>query len=222
MTAHQGRKDIGAPTAEESSGSLIFSACWIAFSVPPRHSLNPLSGRCLGPGQFLFYPQLLQHPMNPCPCWYTCGHESAHVTCVRACSHVQLCNSVDHNPPGSSVRGILQQGYWSGLPYPPPGDLPHPAIKPAFLRSPVLAGRFFTILASREAHTLRFTSCPCFKSLQWPPVAFKIKSKPFAQAYESCTVCSLLYFSSHPCPGLPCSSHVWSTYLSKSVKVFPS
>ena len=31
--------------------------------------------------------------------------------------------------------------YWSGLPFPPPGDLPDPGIKPA---SPALAGGFFT------------------------------------------------------------------------------
>ena len=34
-----------------------------------------------------------------------------------------------------------RQEYWSGLPFPPPGDLPDPGIKPA---SPALAGRFFT------------------------------------------------------------------------------
>ena len=31
--------------------------------------------------------------------------------------------------------------YWSGLPFPPPGDLPDPGIK---LMSPALAGGFFT------------------------------------------------------------------------------
>jgi len=31
--------------------------------------------------------------------------------------------------------GLSRQEYWSGLPRPPPGDLPHPAIKP---RSPAL------------------------------------------------------------------------------------
>ena len=36
-----------------------------------------------------------------------------------------------------------RQEYWSGLPFPPPGDLPNPGIKPA---SPVLAGRYFTPL----------------------------------------------------------------------------
>ena len=34
-----------------------------------------------------------------------------------------------------------KQEYWNGLPFPSPGDLPYPGIKPA---SPALAGRFFT------------------------------------------------------------------------------
>jgi len=37
--------------------------------------------------------------------------------------------------------GFLRQEYWSRLPFPFPGDLPDPRIKPA---SPTLAGRFFT------------------------------------------------------------------------------
>ena len=38
--------------------------------------------------------------------------------------------------------GFSRQEYWSGLPFPPPGDLPNPGIKP---ESPVsLAGRFST------------------------------------------------------------------------------
>ena len=36
--------------------------------------------------------------------------------------------------------GISKQEYWSGLLFPPPGDLPDPGIKPT---SPALAGRFF-------------------------------------------------------------------------------
>ena len=38
--------------------------------------------------------------------------------------------------------GFSRQEYWSGLPGPPPGDLPDPGIKPTPLRSPALAGRF--------------------------------------------------------------------------------
>ena len=35
---------------------------------------------------------------------------------------------VDCSLPGYSVHGILQQEYWNGLPCPPPGHLPNPAI----------------------------------------------------------------------------------------------
>ena len=37
-----------------------------------------------------------------------------------------------------------RQGYWHGLPFPSPGDLPDPGIEPMALASPALAGRFFT------------------------------------------------------------------------------
>ena len=39
-----------------------------------------------------------------------------------------LCDPMDSSPPGSSVHGISRQEYWSGLPFPPPGDLPHPGM----------------------------------------------------------------------------------------------
>jgi len=37
--------------------------------------------------------------------------------------------------------GFPRQEYWSGLPFPSPGDPPDPVIEPA---SPALAGRLFT------------------------------------------------------------------------------
>ena len=43
-----------------------------------------------------------------------------------------FCNSMDCNPPGSSVHGFPRQEYWSGWPFPSPGDLPDPGIKPGF------------------------------------------------------------------------------------------
>ena len=48
--------------------------------------------------------------------------------------------------------GFSRQEFWSGLPCPPPGDLPKPGIKPASLTSPTLARRFFTISTAWEAH----------------------------------------------------------------------
>ena len=40
--------------------------------------------------------------------------------------------------------GLSRQDYWSGLPYPPPGDLPDSGIEPASPKSPAPAGGFFT------------------------------------------------------------------------------
>ena len=45
--------------------------------------------------------------------------------------------------------GFSRQEYWSGLPYPPPGDLPNPGIKPVSLIS-CIAGGFFTAEPSRK------------------------------------------------------------------------
>ena len=39
---------------------------------------------------------------------------------------------------------LPRQEYWTGLPFPTPGDLPDSGIKPASPTSPVLAGKFFT------------------------------------------------------------------------------
>ena len=41
-----------------------------------------------------------------------------------------LCDPMDCSLPGSSVLGFPRQGYWSGLPFLSPGDLPDPGIKP--------------------------------------------------------------------------------------------
>ena len=48
--------------------------------------------------------------------------------------------------------GFSKQEYWSGLPCPPPEDLPSPGNKPALLMSPVSAGGFFTTGTTWEAH----------------------------------------------------------------------
>ena len=41
-----------------------------------------------------------------------------------------LCGPTDHSLPGSSVHEFSRQEYWSGLPFPSPGDLPNPGIDP--------------------------------------------------------------------------------------------
>ena len=46
---------------------------------------------------------------------------------------------------------FARQEYWSGLPGPPPGDLPDPGIELVSLTSLALAGGFFTTSATWEA-----------------------------------------------------------------------
>ena len=63
---------------------------------------------------------------------------------VCAC-HVRLCVTpwtVAHQAP--LCMELSRQEYWSGLPLPPPGDLPDPGIKAESPTSPALAGGFFT------------------------------------------------------------------------------
>ena len=63
------------------------------------------------------------------------AHRTPHCTKVeakvKALSHVPCFATpwtVAHQVPPS--MGLSRQGYWSGLPCPLPGDLPHPGIKP--------------------------------------------------------------------------------------------
>ena len=60
-------------------------------------------------------------------------------------SHVQFfVNPWTVARQASLSMGFSRQAYWSGLPCPPPGDVPNPGIEPVSLMSPALAGGFFT------------------------------------------------------------------------------
>ena len=61
---------------------------------------------------------------------------SQSLSCVRLFATLW---TVAYQAPPS--MGFSRQEYWSGLPFPPPGDLPNSGIKPT---SPALAGKFFT------------------------------------------------------------------------------
>ena len=62
--------------------------------------------------------------------------------CTRSC--LALWGLMDGSPSGSPVHGFSSQEYWSGLPFPTPGDLPDLGIELTPLMSPLLAGGFFT------------------------------------------------------------------------------
>ena len=86
-----------------------------------------------------------------------------------------------------------RQEYWSGLPCPPPGDLPNPGIKPTSLTSPALAGGFFTTAAAAKSLQSCLTLCDPIdgsppgssvhgifqeRVLEWGAIAFSIFNAP--------------------------------------------
>ena len=106
----------------KSSNSLILSSPVAPISCPP---LNPYS-RHLYPKRIFWAEGRLD---------------------LVAKSFLTLAISwtVAHQAPLS--MGFSWQVHWSGLPFPPPGDLPHPGIEPmspALQMVSCIAGRFFT------------------------------------------------------------------------------
>ena len=84
-----------------------------------------------------------------------CAHVRVRVrVCVCVCMYIactQLISPVQFFvAPWTVAHQALcswvfsRQEYRSGLPFPPPGDLPKPGIKPVSLESPTSAGKFFT------------------------------------------------------------------------------
>ena len=49
-------------------------------------------------------------------------------------------------------KGFPRQEYWSGFPFPSPGDLPDPGTESRSLMSPALADGFFTIEPRGKPH----------------------------------------------------------------------
>ena len=75
--------------------------------------------------------------------------------CAQLCS--SLSDLMDCSPPGSSAHGIFQirildwkkkkKESWTGLPFPPPGDLNNPGLELTSPACPARAGRFLTAAA---------------------------------------------------------------------------
>ena len=88
-----------------------------------------------------------------CICWLThsCSHcvSMGILTCFSRVWLFMTLWTVAHQAPLS--MGFPRQEYWSGLPCPPPGDLPNPGIEPKHPVSPALAGGFFTTSTTWEA-----------------------------------------------------------------------
>ena len=91
--------------------------------------------------QQIYLPQFCKLTVCVCVC-----------VCVCALSHVQLFGTpwtVAHQSPLS--MGFHRQEYWSGLPFPTPGNLSQPGIKPESLLSPALTDGSQPDLGNLEA-----------------------------------------------------------------------
>ena len=126
---------------------------WVFLSIPTSSVHVP---RETSPAR------LLQTPLGGCSLNYRHRARSIQISpeqdfpdcLVRACvlshfSHVQLFATpwtVACQAPLS--MGFSRQEYWSGLPFPSPGNRPHPGMEPA---PPALAGGFLTTSTNWEA-----------------------------------------------------------------------
>ena len=82
------------------------------------------------------------NPLSVAPTLYPCALPSSR-DCVRAQSCLTLCDRMDCSLQAPLSTEFSRQDYWSGLPFPTPGDLADLGIEAASLVSPALAGRFF-------------------------------------------------------------------------------
>ena len=76
--------------------------------------------------------------------------------CAQLLSRVLLFSipqTIAHQAPLS--MGFSRQEYWSGVSFPPPGDLPNPGIEPKSPASPEFAGGFFTTTQLGKSHILQ-------------------------------------------------------------------
>ena len=85
----------------------------------------------------------------------SCIQQGRAVQTVVLGVHTQLCPTLCTSRTAARQSplpvGFSRREYWSGLPFPPPGDLPHPGVDPESLVSPALASGFFTTGTTSEA-----------------------------------------------------------------------
>ena len=109
---------------------------YLLFSVHLWHVLSE-GNRCETRRSTYFVPS----PTGPskeillrCPC--LCSY-----SCLLSCSVMSDSLWPWGSLPGSSVHGIFfRQEYWSGLPFPPPGNLPDPVFEPTSCVSCIAGG----------------------------------------------------------------------------------
>ena len=124
----------------KGSSNLLFLISWFWGLTGPSGPFFSFSGfLCIG-HQMVAGTGAFQRLFCKCACLLSCfSHVQLRVTLRTAAYQASL------------FMGVSRQEYWSGLSCPPPGNLSNPGIKLASLKSPSLAGRFFTTGTTWEA-----------------------------------------------------------------------
>ena len=78
------------------------------------------------------------------------GSRSKHYAAWSLQSCPTLRDPMDCSPLQAPLSMGFSRQYWSGLSFPPPGDLPDPGIKPVSPESPTLPDGFFTTSTTWE------------------------------------------------------------------------
>ena len=113
-------------------------------TYPPRNSQESFLGRTFE-NRFVFFGNTSLH--DTIYCKKMRGKVLCYICLVSVCvlSHVRLLvvpRTIVHQ--ALLCMEFSRQEYWSGLPFPIPGDLPNPGIEPVSPVLPALEGRFFT------------------------------------------------------------------------------
>jgi len=138
------------------------------------------------------------------------NHWDLRILCVlmhaQSCS--TLCDPMDCSPPGSSVHGIFQEEYWSGLSFPPPGHIPTQGLNlhllhllhwqagstsPIFTLSSTLNTAIGTYPGSRFLYLL-WTMAINFYLVPLPPVLFPNEQLPIAVQWLKIIITPCIFY----------------------------
>ena len=125
---------------------------WSRLPCPPPGNLPDLGIKPMS----LISPALAGRFSTTSATWEALDNRTC--VCVKSLSRVRpfvILWTVAHQAPPS--MGFSSQEYWSGLPFPSPGDLPDPGIEP---RSPALQADTLTSEPERNVLKLRMAPGP--------------------------------------------------------------
>ena len=126
----------------------------------------------LGPEQVNFI-RLTQIKKKVCACMCVCS-----ITFDSATPWTKACQA-------PMFMEFSRQEYWSGLPFPSPGDLPDPGIEPTSPMSLVLVGRSFTTSATWEVTYYKswpqFCNVNSVSEVQVPKISKRPRDWPWTE-----------------------------------------